>query len=515
MESQTPLTGGWEQRTETDDLLTGRVVECVYLVASEQRGVTEAHHEDVTLVVRGSYDSPNEEENKLEAYIVWHDSLGTGIEDGYIRPYPVVKVAVRFDDKDIQEDLWGLSSDSEATFAPNPELIISALKSANKFVAKAWRQDETSMSALWNVAGFEDAIRPIEEKFPTSANHLLQWRYKVGGFLGSPTSINKDGSIVVRDGIVYFTTFTDFESEYNVLCALDTDTHELLWRYKAPSLARSLRVAYGVVFFVNADDQLNALDCRTGELLWTYGAEFEVSEYVIVGGVIYLTSRDFALYAVDVATGEVLWTHSGVDAYLPAVEGDVIYCSGSDGLLALDVNTGDLRWLFEIAGTEVRYCGPPTVVDEIVFFQFTDQDRHEYTLHALSASTGEEIWTHHLKTEFWNNSLTVADGVIHLRSYDEHVYALDATTGESLWRRPCSSASISEKLAVVDGVVVVPIPLYHKRHYLYALDATTGRTLWRCLVEGSIHVPPVAADGAVYFSSHDGYLFSVAITAKP
>ena len=515
MESQTPLTGEWEHRTETDDLLTGRVVEHIYLVASEQRGISEAHHEDITLVVRGSYNSPNEEENKLEAYIIWRDSLGTGIEDGYIRPYPVAKVAVRFDDKDIQEDLWVLSSNSEATFALNPESIVTAMKSANHFVAKVWRQDGTPMSALWNVVGFEDAIKSIEENLPTSANQLLQWRYRVGGLVGSPTSNGKDGTIVTQDGVVYFTTFRDFESEHNVLCALDTNTLELLWRYKAPSLARSLRVAYGVVFFVNADDQLNALDCRTGELLWTYDVEVQVSEYVIAGGVIYLTSRNFALYAVDIATGEVLWTHSGVDAYLPAVEGDVIYCSGSDGLLALDVNTGELRWLFEIAGTEVRYCGPPTMVDEVVFFQFTDQDRHEYTLHALSASTGEEIWTHHQNTEFWDNSLTVADGVIHLRSYDEYVYALDASTGEMLWRRPYAE-SVS-RLAVTNGVVVVPIRFSHKSNYLYAWNATTGKTMWRYLVdgEGSIHVPPVAADGTVYFSPYDGYLYAVTVETKP
>ena len=515
MESQTPLTGGWEQRTETDDLLTGRVVECVYLVASEQRGVTEAHHEDVTLVVRGSYDSPNEEENKLEAYIFWHDSLGTGIEDGYIRPNPVAKVAIRFDGEDIQEDLWGLSSDSQATFAPNPDSIVAALKSANQFVAKAWREDGTSMSALWEVAGFRDAIKPIEDKFPTSANHLLQWRYQVGGLVGSPVSVSGDGSILVRDGVVYFTAFPDHDSDYNHLYALDAYTRKLLWRHERASLARSIEVAYGVVFFVTADDRLNALDTRTGELLWTYDKEFPVSQYVIEGGVIYLTSRDFALYAVDVATGEVLWTHDGVDAHLPAVEGGVIYCSGGDGLLALDVSTGEPLWRYKIAGTEVRYCGPPTVADGVAFFQYTDQDLSQYALHALNASTGEFIWTHRLKDEFWDDSLTVTDGVVHFSSFNEHVYALDAATGEMLWRRPCPSASNTSKLAVAGGVVVVPSSSFGNNSCLYALDATTGKTLWRIPLDRSVHIPPVVVDGTVYFSSYDGYLYAVAITTKP
>ena len=487
----------------------------VALAASEHQGIADTQHEDVTLVVRGSYNSPNEEENKLEAYIVWRDSLGTGIEDGYIRPYPVAKVAIRIDGEDIQEDLWGLSSNSEGTFAPNPESIVAALKSANQFVAKAWRQDGTSMSALWEVTGFRDAIKPIEDKLPTSANHLLQWRYQVGGLMGSPTSDRKEGSILVRDGVVYFTVFTSFESEYNHIYALDAYTRELLWRFEAPSLARSLKVAYGVVFFVTADDHLNALDAHTGELLWTYDTEFPVSEYVVEGGVIYLTSRDFALYAVDIATGKVLWTHDGVDAKLPAVEGGVIYCSGGDGLLALDVSTGEPLWRYKITGTEVRYCGPPTVADGVAFFQYTDQDLRQYALHALNASTGEFIWTHRLKDEFWDDSLTVTDKVVQFSSYDEHVYALDAATGEMLWRRPYPQ-NIS-RLAVADGTAVVPIRFSHKSNYLYAWDATTGKTLWRYLVdgEGSIHVPPVAADSTIYFSSYDGFLYAVAMATKP
>ena len=109
----------------------------------------------VRLVFRCSYNSVVERENGLEAYIDWNKELGTDY-----RP----TVAVRFDENEIQQDSWGLSTDSEATFVPDVDSFISAMKSASELVARVWLKDQTTKTAQWDVAGIRDAVRPVEDR---------------------------------------------------------------------------------------------------------------------------------------------------------------------------------------------------------------------------------------------------------------------------------------------------------------------------------------------------------------
>ena len=154
----TPFFGVWVRSfilgTDDPDPLTGREIMSVSLVADEDSSSSQTVG-GIELVVRCSYNSVVERENGLEAYIDWIEELGTDY---------IPTVAVRFDERDIEQSSWTLSTDSEATFTPDIDSFIASMKSANRLVARVWRKDETTKTAQWKVAGFRDAVRPIEDR---------------------------------------------------------------------------------------------------------------------------------------------------------------------------------------------------------------------------------------------------------------------------------------------------------------------------------------------------------------
>ena len=204
---------------------------------------------------------------------------------------------------------------------------------------------------------------------------------------------------VVADGVMYIT-------QTNEVYALDARTGRAVWHYASPktknnSPNRGVAVLGHRVFFVNSDAHLVALHARTGSVLWdTPYADLEkgyfaslaplaIKDKVIVG----VSNGDCGirgyLDAYDVATGKRLWRfwtvpgpgepgsetwgghpseYSGAatwmtgtydpelnlifwptgnpapDFYGESRPGDNLY---SDCILALDADTGKLKWHFQ------------------------------------------------------------------------------------------------------------------------------------------------------------------------
>lgn len=106
----------------------------------------------VSLVVWCNFNSAVEGENGLDAAIFW----GAGANLG---PGNRTTVAVRFDDGEVQEGVWELSTDINGTAAPDADAFILGMKGGSRLVARVPRGDRTSMTAQWEVAGFRDAVK--------------------------------------------------------------------------------------------------------------------------------------------------------------------------------------------------------------------------------------------------------------------------------------------------------------------------------------------------------------------
>lgn len=134
--------GKWQVGVETNPLDDST---SVFLMLVADSG-TSTWGNRVSLVLRW-------ESNKLEAYINWHDYL----EDG-------TAVTWRIGTKEARTSVWGLSTDNEATFYPYDVAgFIQELLGTSRFVAQVTPYEESPITAVFDITGLKNAIRPLEK----------------------------------------------------------------------------------------------------------------------------------------------------------------------------------------------------------------------------------------------------------------------------------------------------------------------------------------------------------------
>ena len=331
---------------------------------------------------------------------------------------------------------------------------------------------------------------------PPPPDDSLLWQYDTGNpgelVIVSPTA---------ADGVVYAGSYDDR------VYALDAETGELLWSFKAENGLSPLPLAGGGVVLFRG----HALDAYTGELLWRDDSVRSGSNNaaVLSDGTVYIPTepRDngFSVRAVDAKTGEPLWeTDVPRSPVLPLLfpltaSGGNVYVSDEFQVHALDSTTGRLVWSFD-AGEIVQ--DPPTGSNGVVYL------RSYSAAYALDESTGEQLWSYEAEYAGLGRPPYIVDGVWPLLAELGGLRALDAATGQPLW-------SFEEDFAlfvsgVASGMVFVTgIEAFH------ALDSATGDEIWS-LGDGWGVGEVTEVDGVVYANSLTGYLHTFdARTGEP
>jgi alcohol dehydrogenase (cytochrome c) len=394
---------------------------------------------------------------------------------------------------------------------------------------------------------------------------------------------------LVKDGIMYFT-------DANTVFALDARTGRQVWRYKDEQVKRQ-NVNRGVallgdkVFFVTSDAHLVALHARTGGLLWNkqyadtkkgyFGsaAPFAAKNLIIVGvGGGDSGMRGFvAAYHAD--TGQEVWRtytvpakgEPGADTWGPLTlewggagtwlsgtfdpelnliywttgnpwpdfyggdrPGDNLY---SDSLVALDLDTGKMKWYFQFTPHDVWDWDAqawPVLLD----MEFGGRVR-KVVIHAnrngyfyvLDRVTGE-----FLRATPYAEKLTWAKGV-DAKGRPILVPGMEPTPngkvvcpsirGTSNWMSPSfnpatgllyvpsleqcdvftSSSKHPEPMKGFAGTGVEAIPSEPGKFYMRALDPKTGKKVWDQPMtgDGSMWAGTVSTAGnIVFFGDDDG-----------
>lgn len=180
-----------------------------------------------------------------------------------------------------------------------------------------------------------------------TANGTERWRYayqRPGPVFGDDYS-QLDTEPQVRDGVVYLVFQTS-------VCALDTDTQRLRWRYELNSSTDGLWLFGNTVYVtahIDGDAQLVALDAKTGFERWRQVGRVSplAARNELLVGARYTSGR---LVGLEPETGDQHWVSDAtVGASLSrgrvAVVGDHVVVSSSDGdLIALETATGERRW---------------------------------------------------------------------------------------------------------------------------------------------------------------------------
>ena len=257
------------------------------------------------------------------------------------------------------------------------------------------------------------------------------------------------------------------------------------------------------------------------------------SAAAVAGGLVYAgTNTSGAVYAFDQTTGTIRWMFqtAGHNVWAgPSVAGGVVYVGGDDqNLYALDAGSGAKLWSFN-AGTPI--VNAPAVVNGVVYLGAG-------ALYALSASDGQQLWSGLATAAGVSASPSVSGGRVFVGAYTPGIrgtpnfYAFNAAGCGAAYCSPLWSAvvglppaavgeldGIQSSAAVDAGSVYVGAP----DGKLYALDPSNGAVRWAGPTHGSqitaqqpnptpIESSPAVANGVVYVSSFDGYLYAYAAT---
>jgi len=309
-----------------------------------------------------------------------------------------------------------------------------------------------------------------------AATGAKRWEYETGSWVeSSPTIVNgvvyfgsNDGNLyaldahngeqlwnfktnypvmsspAVADGIVYFGA-----DDYNIY-ALDATDGTKLWDFNAKSIVKSSpTVANGIVYTGSGAGFCYALHALDGRLRLHYKAHYPVfSSPAASNKTVYFSTTNGYLYAVDGNAQtwpreheiKPLWTElfafgiPGIPApppqsgliwrfrvgrttnSSPVVKDDTVYIGSDDKLVAIDLESQQIRWEF---GAEGTISSSPAVVDNTIYVGSEDG-----RLYALDATTGEKLWDITTGGKI-SSSPAVANGIVYVGSYDGNLYAIN------------------------------------------------------------------------------------------
>ena len=178
-----------------------------------------------------------------------------------------------------------------------------------------------------------------------------------------------------------------------------------------------------------------------------------------------------------------------------------------------------IKWKFP---TGARVMGSPVIQDKIIYFGSDDGN-----VYAVDAETGRQVWKATTRGPV-PCTPALANGTVYVGSYDGKFYALNAQTGAVKWK----FATEGEKRFEAKGVegwqpkmqtiadafdVFLSSPVVADGAVffgsgdgnLYSLGAAAGDLRWKFKTGDVVHASPAYVKGVVYVGSWDSYFYAV------
>lgn len=238
----------------------------------------------------------------------------------------------------------------------------------------------------------------------------------------------------------------------------------------------------GVLYVSSGYGLLTALDAQSGEIRWQQKLEATGSGQPLVrNGLIYLVAGDDTGWAIETDTGRIAWQvlatpsiANVLGAPAPVVTGPLtVFAFGSGDLISTFRRGGLRRWDASVKGQSVgsvvsRYgdiTGAPVLVGKTLYI-----GNHSGRIAALSADSGERLWTRHFGAV---DPVWPAGGSLFVLTERSQLVRMNASDGAPVW--------------------VVELPHFVK-------DKPKKRE------EAYAHYGPILAGGQVITASNDGLL---------
>lgn len=319
--------------------------------------------------------------------------------------------------------------------------------------ADAWRSYRADAANTAWVDGSDGVATAVEERW--SVDPDLDVNY-----------------LSVRDGTLYASMDNGETDSYEgVVRAKDAVTGEQLWEYERDRWTQSTPVTTAdAVYGVSnggGDGHVFRLSAADGTEEWSRSLETEpVSSLAVVDGTVYVGEIDGTVTAMDAEDGTPDWSQDVGNRVWnpPAVVDGTVYVTGDNG------------------GNDGESAGPSTV-------------------HALNATTGDELWQYDVGSQRATGSPAVSGGTAYVGDFDGTLHALSTDDGSQRWTFE-GDDRLGVPPMVRDGTAYLG-----GTDALYALDAASGSVEWQVESEDSVTQPVGTTD--VIYARIDGDLTAV------
>ncbi len=283
----------------------------------------------------------------------------------------------------------------------------------------------------------------------------------------------------------------------------------------------------GGSLYVGSPGKLSALNATNGNFVWQQDIETAGSSggfgcasaatsvaifgnTAVSGGLVYVGGySDGRVYAWVADTGALRWVYprsgnlgSVIIGGVIAADGRVYVCTSGGTLYALDAQTGDLIWKYDIG--EQVWATP--VVDSGTLYIGT----FARNFYAIDTATGEAKWQQPFATGGPIISTPVISGdTVYVASLDRHVYAVDKNSGRMLWQYPAEGADVTPGKWFWAGLVMSADKIFaaNMDGKVYVLNSASGSVARVFELDEAISSTPAEASGKVYVATETGKIF--------
>lgn len=290
-------------------------------------------------------------------------------------------------------------------------------------------------------------------------------------------------------------------------------------------------VGGGLIFTIDADNQVMASNALTGVRLWAASlapAKYDGGSLTSGGlaygkGIVFAGSAYGELVAFDALSGAELWRQriGAPISSAPSVDGNTVYVVGRDASAwAIVATSGKVKW--QITGTPslagMVGTAAPAITDSAAIIPFVSGE-----LVYVLKKTGVKLWSTAIAGRRIGQAYAsvgditgdpvVAGDRVYVGNQSGRSMALNLTNGAEVWSS--STGAYGPMLVISDAIFLIS-----DHGALIRLDRASGQTVWSVTLPHFknkkakkrravyAHFGPVLAGGRLVVASSDSYLRS-------
>ncbi len=331
----------------------------------------------------------------------------------------------------------------------------------------------------WSMRGGNAAHAPGHVELPTQVKRA--WTYKLGGRIGRGEALLNPP--IVHSGRV-FAVNTKGE-----VTALDAKSGKRLWEVELPfkkgseaKVTGGLAVSGNLLFATTGDGQVFALTASDGKQAWQTDLAVPLRAAPTVEGErVFVTSHDNRLFALNALDGSLVWTHSGMEEVLNLLASPAP--AAANGAVAVPYSSGEV---YVLRASDGRYIWHDSLTSS-----FSGQDP-ESTVSAIAAPP------------------VIADGLVYVVGLNGGLSAYGLANGQRFWRVDV----LTSQMPIVAGMQMFSLT---EKGEMVAINRRDGGIRWVSdLAAGLPEIKgqrywsgPVLAGGRLIATSSDGYAVSI------